>query len=218
MRSFVLLLFFFVLTSIASAQDEKPVFQHFSKGKTFWGVGISPVYSDMLGAYTDVSIRKNNTSLGILIAPMYGKFVQQNFMVGLMGIAGFHTEQNKYLTYPITIGFPPFFPNVETKDVNNNLDLGLVPITRYYFNLNRRNSIAFFLQAGLPAVYSKYTNSTTYKYVTGSVDRFSGQYDEFSVRGSIGFGLSVQGKMGSFDTHVSNMGWFLSFNKLLSKK
>lgn len=217
MRLFTLFLFFFFASSNVIAQTDKPVFQHFSKGKTFWGIGISPVYSDMIGSYTDIAVRKNNTSLGILLAPMYGKFVQQNLMVGLMGIAGFHTEQRKYMTYPVTTGIPPFFPNVDTKDVNNSLDLGLVPMARYYFNLNRRNTLAIFLQAGLPAVYSKYTNTTTYKYVTGGIDRFSNQYSEFALRGSIGFGLSVQGKTGSFDTHVSNMGWFLSFNKLLQK-
>ncbi|WP_026763028.1 MULTISPECIES: hypothetical protein [Sediminibacterium] len=218
MKPLVILVFSFLLISSGYAQVDKPVFQHFSKGKSFLGIGFSPVYSDMIGSYTDVSIRKNNTNLGLLLAPMYGKFIEQNLMVGVMGIAGFHTEQRKYMTYPVTNGIPPFFPNVETKDVNNHLDLGLVPMTRYYFNLNRRNSFAIFLQAGLPAVYSKYTNTTTYKYVTGGADRFSNQSSEFTLRGSIGFGLSVQGRMGSFDTHVSNMGWFLSFNKLLQKK
>lgn len=218
MRPFLTFLFSSLLCSSVFAQTDKPVFQHFSKGTSFWGIGISPVYSDMLGSYTDISIRKNNTNLGLLAAPVYGKFIQQNLMLGVMGIAGFHTEQRKYMTYPITNGIPPFFPNVETKDVNNSLDLGLVPMARYYFNLSRRNTFAIFLQAGLPAVYSKYSNTTTYKYVTGGIDRFSYQSSEFTLRGSIGFGLSVQGKMGSFETHVSNMGWFLGFNKLLQKK
>jgi hypothetical protein len=82
----------------------------------------------------------------------------------------------------------------------------------------QRNSAAFFLQAALPAVYSKSTYNTRYSYASGSVDEFKGTFDQFSLRGSIGFGLSVQGKFGSFDTHVSNMGWFLSFNKLIQKK
>lgn len=218
MKSIGSLLISLLVCYSAFSQVDRPVLHPFSKGNAYWGIGISPTYSDMIGSYTDISIRKNNTNLGILMAPMYGRFVQQNWMVGIMGIAGFRTEQRKYLTYPVTIGFPPFFPNVDTKDVNNSFDLGLAPFTRYYFNLNRRNSFAFFLQAGLPGIYSKYTNSTTYKYVSGAVDRFSTQNSEFSLRGSMGFGLSVQGKKGSIDTHISNMGWFISFNKLLQKK
>ncbi|HPH36939.1 MAG TPA: hypothetical protein PL108_04705 [Sediminibacterium sp.] len=200
------------------SQNEKTTHSHFNKGKSFWGIGISPVYSDMMGSYTDISITKGNTNLGILLAPMYGKFVQQNWMIGVMGIAGVHTDRRSYLTYPITIGPGPSLPNVDTKNIDNSLDIGIAPITRYYLPLNKRNSTAFFLQAALPAVYSKSNNTLRYKYASGVVDEFKYQYDQFSLRGSIGFGLSVQGKFGSFDTHVSNMGWYLSFNKLISKK
>jgi hypothetical protein len=200
------------------AQTEKSTYQHFNKGKSFWGIGISPVYSDMMGSYTDISITKGNTNLGILFAPMYGKFVQQNWMIGVMGIAGVHTQRSSYLTYPITIGPGPSLPSVDTKNIDNSIDIGIAPMTRYYFTLNKRNSTAFFLQAALPAVYSKSNNILRYNYGSGAVDEFKTMYDQFSLRGSIGFGLSVQGKFGSFDTHVSNMGWFLSFNKLIQKK
>ncbi len=203
---------------LSFAQTEKPTYQHFNKGKSFLGIGISPVYSDMMGSYTDISITKGNTNLGILLAPMYGKFVQQNWMIGVMGIAGVHTERTNYLTYPITIGPGPGLPVVDTKNIQNNFDIGIAPITRYYLSFNKRNSAAFFLQAALPAVYSKSTYNTRYAYASGTVDEFKGTFDQFSLRGSIGFGLSVQGKFGSFDTHVSNMGWFLSFNKLIQKK
>lgn len=205
-------------TQIGFSQTEKSTYQHFNKGKSFWGIGISPVYSDMMGSYTDISITKGNTNLGILLAPMYGKFVQQNWMIGVMGIAGFHTERRSYLTDPIIIGPGPSFPSIDTKDINTNLDIGIAPMTRYYLSFNKRNSVAFFLQAALPAVYSKYNNTLRYEYPTGAKDEFKFMSDQFSLRGSIGFGLSVQGKFGSFDTHVSNMGWFLSFNKLIQKK
>lgn len=205
-------------TQIGFSQTEKSTYQHFNKGKSFWGIGISPVYSDMMGSYTDISITKGNTNLGILLAPMYGKFVQQNWMIGVMGIAGVHTERRSYLTYPITIGPGPSLPSVDTKNIDNSMDIGIAPITRYYLSLNKRNSVAFFLQAALPAVYSKSNDILRYKYPSGAVDEFKSGYDQFSLRGSIGFGLSVQGKFGSFDSHVSNMGWFLSFNKLISKK
>ena len=205
-------------TQIGFSQTEKSTYQHFNKGKSFWGIGISPVYSDMMGSYTDISITKDNTNLGILLAPMYGKFVQQNWMIGVMGIAGVHTERRSYLTYPITIGPGPSLPSVDTKNIDNSIDIGIAPITRYYLSLNKRNSVAFFLQAALPGVYSKSNYILRYKYNSGAVDEFKSNYDQFSLRGSIGFGLSVQGKFGSFDSHVSNMGWFLSFNKLISKK
>lgn len=207
------------LTLLGFAQSEKPTYQHFNKGKSFWGIGISPVYSDMMGSYTDISITKGNTNLGILLAPMYGKFVEQNWMIGVMGIAGIHTERRSYENYPVVIGPGPGFPPpVQVKDVINNFDLGLAPMTRYYLSFNKRSSAAFFLQAALPAVYSAYSSSQKYTPNGGVSSELKSKFDQFSLRGSIGFGVSVQGKFGSFDTHVSNMGWFLSFNKLIQKK
>lgn len=218
MKKGMIMIWVLLIAQIGFSQTEKSTFQHFNKGKSFWGVGISPVYSDMMGSYTDISITKGNTNLGILLAPMYGKFVQQNWMIGVMGIAGVHTQRSSYLTYPITIGPGPGLPSIDTKNIDNNFDIGIAPITRYYLPFNKRNTAAFFLQGALPFVYSKFTNTIRYTYGPGSVDEFKTKYDQFSLRGSIGFGLSLQGKFGSFDTHVSNMGWFLSFNKLISKK
>ena len=79
-----MLFFALVILQTGFSQAEKSLYQHFNKGKTFWGIGISPVYSDMMGSYTDISITKGNTNLGILLAPIYGKFVQQNWMIGVM--------------------------------------------------------------------------------------------------------------------------------------
>lgn len=207
-----------VFVQLSYAQSEKLPYQHFNKGKSFWGIGLSPVSSDMMSSYTDISITKGNTNLGVLLAPMYGKFVQQNWMIGVIGIAGVHTERSSYLTDPVIIGPGPSLPSVDTKNIDNSLDIGIAPITRYYLSLNKRNSVAFFVQAALPAVYSKSNQILRYKYSSGVVDEFKTMYDQFSLRGSIGFGVSVQGKFGSFDTHVSNMGWFLSFNKFIKKK
>jgi hypothetical protein len=207
------------IVQIGISQTEKPTYDHFNKGKSFWGIGLSPVYSDMMGSYTDISITKGNTNLGLLLTPMYGKFVQKNLMIGVMGIVGAHTERRSYETYPVVIGPGPGIPPpVQVKDVMNNFDLGIAPITRYYLSFNKRNSAAFFIQAALPAVYSSYSNIQKYTPNGGVSSEFKGKYDQFSLRGSIGFGLSVQGNFGSLDTHVSNMGWFLSFNKLIKKK
>lgn len=204
---------------LSFAQTEKPTYQHFNKGKSFLGIGISPVYSDMMGSYTDISITKGNTNLGILLAPMYGKFVEQNWMIGVMGIAGAHTERRNYETYPMVIGPGPGIPSpMQVKEMVNNFDLGITPITRYYLSFNKRNSAAFFMQAALPAVYSTYSSVQKYSFNGGVNSEIRSSFNQFSLRGSIGFGLSVQGKFGSFDTHVSNMGWFLSFNKLIQKK
>lgn len=218
MRSALLLILLILISHLGISQTERPTYDHFNKGKSFWGIGLSPVYSDMMGSYTDISITKGNTNLGLLLTPMYGKFVQKNLMIGVMGIAGFHTERRSYLSYPITIGPGPSLPNIDTKNITNTVDVGIAPMARYYLSFNKRNSVAFFLQAALPAVYGKYTNTLQYKYASGAVDEFNGRFDEFSLRGSIGFGLSIQGNFGSVDTHVSNMGWFLSFNKLIKKK
>lgn len=206
------------LVHLGISQTERPTYDHFSKGKSFWGIGLSPVYSDMMGSYTDISVTKGKTNLGLLVTPMYGKFVQKNLMVGVMGIAGLHTERRSYLSYPITIGPGPSLPTIDTKNKINTVDIGIAPMLRYYLSFNKRNSVAFFLQAALLAVYGKYTNTLRYTYASGAVDEFNSRFEEFSLRGSIGFGLSIQGNFGTVDSHVSNMGWFLSFNKLIKKK
>jgi hypothetical protein len=205
------------LCNAGFAQTEKPTYNYFNKGQKFWSIGLSPVYSDMVGSYTDVSISKGNTNLGILLAPMKAKFVEQNLMLGVMGIVGMHTEQSTFFTYPITIGPGPV-PPVDTKSIMNNLDLGIAPIIRYYMPLTKRNTLAFFLQGGLPLIYSKQTNTLKYLYGPGIVDEFKTSTDQLALRGSIGFGLSVQANFGSIDSHVSNMGWFLSFNKFINQR
>ncbi len=209
----------FLLISIIQfsyAQAEKTTYQHFSKGKSFWGVGLSPVSTDMIGSFTDIQVTKSKTSLGILLAPMYGKFIQTNLMLGVLGLVGFHTEKT---TYPSYSSSSSSSASVETINNNNSTDFGIAPIVRYYLPFNKRNSMAFFIQGALPGVYSKTSYKQSYKNASGSVvEQYKSQYDQFSLIGSIGFGLSVQGRLGSIDTHLSNMGWFLSFNKSITKK
>lgn len=220
MKKVLFLILLISIVQLSNAQNEKPTYQHFNKGKSFWGIGISPVYSDMMYSYTDISISKGNTNLGLLAAPMYGKFVRQNLMIGIMGIVGIHTEKYSYLSYPPSVwpGPGPSVPNAETKSIYNSFDLGLAPLVRYYLPLNKRNTFAFFMQGALPAVYGKQNHIVRVKNVSGTVSESFDSYNQFSLRGSIGFGLSVQGRLGSLDTHVSNMGWFFSFNKLILKK
>lgn len=216
MRAVMFFLGLFILNA-GFAQSDKPAFHYFDKGQKFWSIGISPVYSDMFGAYTDVAISKGNTNLGVLFAPMSGKFVEQNLMLGMMSIVGLHTERRSFYSYPITIGPSPL-PMIDTRSIDNHLDLGIAPIIRYYMLLTKRNTLAFFLQGVLPLVYSKQTNTLKYLYSSGISDEFKTSTDQLSLRGSIGFGLSVQANFGSIDSHVSNMGWFLSFNKFINKR
>lgn len=206
MKKGLVFIILIIIIQLGNAQSEQPSYQHFSKGKSIWGIGISPVSTDMIGSFTDISVTKSKTSLGILLTPLYGKFIQTNLMFGIMGIMGFHTEKTSYLSSPISISSGPPQPAVETIENNNSSDFGIASIVRYYLPFNKRNSIVFFLQGALPGVYSKQSYKLSYKYVTGVADLYKYQTDQFSLRGSIGFGLSVQGRLGSIDTHVSNMG------------
>jgi hypothetical protein len=74
--------------------------------------------------------------------------------------------------------------------------------------------MAFFLQGGLPFVYGQTKYIQRVGFPAGQQDLSSKQSSVY-LKASLGFGLSVQGKFGSIDTHVSNLGWFFSFNKLL---
>lgn len=204
---------FICFTILVSAQNEKPSYTYLNKGTAVVGIGLSPVSSDMMYSFTDLSIEKGRSSYGLLLSPMFGKFVQKSWMIGAMGFVGFHSERYNYTSYRMGTGGQSLGP-YNAKNVDNAFDIGLAPFSRYYFSFNRRNSFAFFLQGALPAIYSYNNSKDIIDFPSGKQEIIS-TYENFSLRGSIGFGLSVQGKFGSVDTHVSNMGWFFSFNKQL---
>lgn len=212
MRNYLLFFLFTVCAINAFAQTEKPVYKHFDKGNSFIGIGFSPVYSDLFGTTTEISIQNGSSSVGLLLAPTYGKMIQKNWMVGAMGFFGYYSSRYSFNYYPPSVGLnPPFFP---AKSISNYFDIGISPITRYYFMLSKRNTLAFFLQGGLPIVYGQTKFIQRIDFPSGQQD-LSSQQSSLTLKASLGFGLSVQGKFGSIDTHVSNLGWFFSFNKLL---
>ncbi len=209
----VILLLLFVLTSFHSiAQSDKPIYKHFEKGNSFIGLGFSPVYSDLFGTTTEISIQNGSSSAGLLLAPSYGKMIEKNWMIGAMGFLGYYSSRYSSNYYPPSIGINP--PLYASKNISNYFDIGISPITRYYFMLSKRNTIAFFLQGGLPIVYGQTNYIQRIDFPTGQQD-LSSKQSSLTLKASLGFGLSVQGKFGSIDTHVSNLGWFFSFNKLL---
>ena len=128
MKKVFYLIVFTCFAQYSIAQTEKPTYQYFNKGKSFWGIGISPVSTDIIGSYTDISITKNRTNLGILVSPIYGKFVQNNLMIGVMGIIGFHSEKYSYPSYSSSSSSAAA---VETINVNKSSDFGIAPLVRY---------------------------------------------------------------------------------------
>lgn len=211
MKKTTLLFLFTSFTLIVTAQNDKPVYNYLNKGTAVVGIGLSPVSSDMMYSFTDLSIEKGRSAYGLLLSPMFGKFVLKNWMIGAMGFVGFHSDRNNYTAYTGGPGAPVPY---NVKDIDNAFDIGLAPFSRYYFSFNSRNSFAFFLQGALPAVYTSIGRKDVIDFPSGKQE-ISSKYDNFSLKGSIGFGLSVQGKFGAVDTHVSNMGWFFCFNKQL---
>lgn len=212
MRKSIILLSFLVSTYHLFAQSDKPTYKHFEKGNSFVGIGFSPVYSDLFGSTTEISIQNESSAAGILLSPSYGKMIQKNWMIGAMGFLGFYSSRYSSNYYPPSVGINP--PRYNSKNISNYVDIGISPFTRYYFMLSKRNTIAFFLQGGLPLVYGHTKYIQRIDFPSGQQDLSSTQ-SRLSLKASLGFGLSVQGKFGSIDTHVSNLGWFFSFNKLL---
>ncbi|TAH07735.1 MAG: hypothetical protein EAZ12_08485 [Sphingobacteriia bacterium] len=212
MKKHILLFFFILSTASSFSQTEKPIYKHFEKGNSIIGIGFSPVYSDLFGTTTEISIQDGSSSVGLLLSPSYGKFIEKNWMVGGMGFLGYYSSRYSYNYYPPSIGLnPPFFP---AKNISNYFDIGIIPFTRYYFMLSKRNTLAFFLQGGLPIVYGQTNYIQRIDFPSGQQD-ISSKQSSLTLKASLGFGLSVQGKFGSIDTHVSNLGCFFSFNKLL---
>jgi hypothetical protein len=138
--------------------------------------------------------------------------IEKNWMVGAMGFIGYYSDRYSSNYFPPSVGINP--PLYQSKNISNYFDIGISPFTRYYFMLSKRNTMAFFLQGGLPFIYGQAKYIQRVDFPAGQQDISSKQSSVY-LRASLGFGLSVQGKFGSIDTHVSNMGWFFSFNKLL---
>jgi hypothetical protein len=212
MRNYFLLFCLILSAASSFAQTEKPIYKHFEKGNAFVGIGFSPVYSDLFGTTTEIIVQDGSSSVGLLLSPSYGKMIEKNWMVGAMGFIGYYSSRYSSNYFPPSVGInPPVYPS---KNISNYFDIGISPFTRYYFMLSKRNTMAFFLQGGLPFVYGQTKYIQRVGFPAGQQD-LSIKQSSVYLKASLGFGLSVQGKFGSIDTHVSNLGWFFSFNKLL---
>lgn len=219
MKQFVLFLTSMCCLGFVMAQEYgRPVYTHFDKGNSFWGISTTPVYSDMFYTNTSLVLQGDNRTAGLLLAPSYSKMIAKNWMLGGMVFLGYLSDGYTSSTYPPFVGPGPFPINpqpVPVKYIQRSFDWGVMPFTRYYLQLNRRNTFAFFGQAGLPLVSS--TSNYKTEYPQSPSLNSSQKYSDFVLKGSLGFGLSVQGRYGIFDTHVSNLGWFLGYHGSLGK-
>jgi len=148
----------------------------------------------MFYSETILDISSNYSTYGLVGAFGYGWFIEKGWMVGLQTNLGFYRGENAF-TWPVS----------NTKA----FDIALVPVTRYYFNVDKKHRFKPFLMAGMPIVHTqlKSTNSGT-----GNT-----MYDESftNLRGSFGFGAAYFGRAGSIDLNLSNMGFYLGLSKYL---
>ncbi|MEN9597820.1 MAG: hypothetical protein RL596_131 [Bacteroidota bacterium] len=218
MRKTTLLALAIVSIQFVFSQETTPKKSLSAKGNKYWGIGISPVYSDAFLSYTDFGFQNGNSNIGLLAMSHYGKFVADNVMVGGVLTTGYHYNKSSF-TNSFPGGIFPGVPNpskIEYTNKYNDFDISIAPFARYYINFNKRGSVALFLQGAIPYVYS--TSVFKGEQLNNGVLSSNGYTTTYSsLRGSLGFGVAVQAKFGSVDTHVSNMGWFISFNKLIKK-
>lgn len=127
-------------------------------------------------------------------------------MIGIQGLAGL--SSNKYIDYYNTSNY---------KTTSSYSDVGIAPITRYFIPIGKRNVVSLFGQASLPIVYSSEKRETF--QTTGSTPyNTSSRYSEVTLLGSIGFGASLNGRLGSLELNINNTGLFLGFHKYFRKR
>lgn len=208
MKHFFTPLFILLFVSSASAQSDtrRNNNSFFEKGNKVYGIEIGIAGEYPINSVTKLNIGNNEKNYGLLMLPSYGWFVEKNWVIGGQAILGF--SNNSY-SYDNGTQF-----SVENK--SRYSDFGVAPFTRYFIPLGKRNVVSIFGQASMPVVYStskienKQTGNSPYNY----------SYNEKEVRliGTIGLGVSLNGRFGSLEVNANTTGLYVGFHKYIGKK
>ncbi len=184
----------FILSISLMAQ---PASDPVAKGNKQAGIQIMISPTDTYYSETALSISKTNKIYGLHVAGDYGWFIERGWLIGVQLNAGFiHETYNKD---------EPFGYKTDA------FDIGIAPMTRYYFSIDRKHRFKPFLMAGLPITYTQ----TDRFYFRQSGNDF--KEETVTAKGTFGLGAAYFGNAGSIEMNLSNLGLFLGFHKFLTK-
>lgn len=200
MKHLFAILFSLSICTFATAQNEvkRTNFSYFEKGRKVFGVELGIAGGYPINSVTELSISKNEKYYGLLIIPSYGKFVETNWVIGGQAILGFNNSRYSY-------------NNGTQTDYNKSKssDFGLAPFTRYFVPLGKRNVVSIFGQASLPILYSSYYSESSWPGTPRSIKDES----ELRIIGTIGLGVSLNGRFGSLELNANTTGLYVGFHK-----
>jgi hypothetical protein len=200
---------------VFAQKTERPDYTHYlKKGSKAVNVQLGIAGGYPLGSVTALDISDENKYYGLLVLPSYGSFVKKNFMIGASAILGFTNYQYSSFDYSSSVSQPPVKRDYKT----NYSDFGIAPFARYYVQLSRRNVVNIFLQGSLPVFYSSVEETITPAPVPGSTwYRYNFARQGWNAVGSLGGGVSVNGRFGSLELNANNTGLYVGFQKCLTK-
>jgi hypothetical protein len=201
-----------LITASASAQkDAKPNHSsYFEKGNRVVGIELGVAGEYPINSVTKLNISKTEKNYGLLLLPSYGRFVENNWVVGGQAILGF---ANDSYTYQSGSSSGVVYTS---SNKSRYTDFGIAPFTRYFVPLGKRNVVSLFGHASLPVIYS--TSKEEYKQSGGFPNTYSSNDYEVRVIASLGLGVSLNGRFGSLEVNANNTGLYVGLHKYFQKK
>jgi hypothetical protein len=212
--SILLIAFSLIHTSLQAQKEERPSYRNYlERGTKAVNVQIGVAGEYPINSVTALDISKNNKRYGLLALPSYGLFIERNFMIGASAIIGFN--YNSYTYNSLDYSTNPPRP-AEYKSESKGSDFGLAPFMRYYVPLGKRNVVSLFGQGSFPVLYSNYSSSS----VTNSQGFNNYRFEEEGLKlmATLGLGVSLNGRFGSFEINANNTGLYVGFQKYLFAK
>lgn len=200
-------IFLFTVSAAFAQKDTRRNYSpFFEKGNKIFGIELGIAGEYPINSVTQLSISKREKNYGILLLPSYGWFVENNWVIGGQAILGF--SSNTY-TYQNT-------PQYSGTNKSTYSDVGIAPFTRYFVPLGKRNVVSIFGHASMPIIYS--TSKTESKQTGGFPSNYSYSNSELRLIGTIGLGVSLNGRFGSLEVNANNTGLYIGFHKYIGKK
>ena len=196
----ILIIFLFGTSAIAQNEVKRNNFSFFQKGSKVVGIELGIAGGYPINSITQLNISKDDKNYGLLVIPSYGWFVETNWVIGGQAIVGF--SNNRY-TY--NSGTQTYYNKSESSD------LGVAPFTRYFIPLGKRNIVSIFGQASMPILYSTYSSESKQQGTPPSI--YSNNESELKLIGTIGLGVSLNGRFGSLELNGNTTGLYVGFHK-----
>lgn len=202
----ILVFFCISISALAQKETRRNNSSFFEKGNKVVGIELGIAGEYPINSVTQLNISKDEKNYGLLLLPSYGWFVENNWVIGGQAILGF----SKYsYTYQNGTQF-------SSSNKSEYADFGIAPFTRYFVPLGKRNVVSLFGQASMPVIYS--TSKLESKQSGSTPTNYSNSNYEFRLIGTIGLGVSLNGRFGSLEVNANTTGLYIGFHKYIDKK